>query len=729
MDLAGRFFSEGLAQFDKGDFAGAQRLFERVLQQLPGNLPALSNLAMAQLRQGDFAGGARTAQDILASQPDSIPALELLATCRNGRNDPAGVLACSERLIALRPAAGEYHGLRGNALRQLARFDEAFAAYDRALALQPDLAGAWLGRGNAFYDLHRPAEALAAHDRALAARPGLAQAWLGRGNALSDLRRHDEAFAAYDRALELEPGMAQAWLGRGNALRDLRRHDEALAAYDHALAADPGLAQAWLGRGNVLALTRRNAEAASAYAKVRQLRPDQDFIKGIHLHQKMKCCDWSGLDALVREIEDDIALGRKAAEPFGWQGLARSEESLQRCARIWNRSRYPAAGAPAPWPSRAGKIRIGYLSGEFREQATSHLIVGLLEAHDRARFEVIGFDNGWDDASPVRRRIAAALGPLAAIRQLDDDAAVAEIRARDIDILVNLNGYFGEERTGIFARRAAPIQVNYLGYPGTLGADYMDYIVADETVLPPGNEGFYDEKVARLPHSYQPNDRARPIGPTPSRRDCGLPADAFVFCCFNNNYKMTPATFDSWMRILSRVENSVLWLFRDNETVADNLRREARRRGVDPARLLFADYTDPASHLARQRLAGLFLDTLPYNAHTTASDALWAGLPVLTQSGNTFAGKVAASLLKAAGLAEMITASAAEYEALAIALALDPARLAGIRDTLERNRLVAPLFDTMLYTRHLEAAYAAMIHRHRAGLKPEDITLPAGARA
>ena len=506
-----------------------------------------------------------------------------------------------------------------------------------------------------------------------------------------------------------------------------RRYDAALAAYDKALSFKPDLAEAWLGRGFALGRTKRHQEAAAAYADLLKADPMFPFTKGRLLFQKMRSCDWSELGTLIDEIESDVCSGRLSAEPFGWQGVARSERSLYFCAKMYNKKEFPkfVGGSTRQPLNNHGKIRIGYLSGELREQATSHLIVGVLESHNRSRFEIYGIDNGWDDQSEIRRRISASVNGMIQIRQLSDQLAVAAIQDNQIDILVNLNGYFGEMRMGVFARRCAPVQVNYLGFPGTLGADYMDYIVADQHVIPEAHREFFTEKVVYMPDCYQANDNRKKIGTHDfTRAELGLPEDAFVFCCFNNSYKIVPDVFESWMKLLERIEGSVLWLINDNTAALSNLRREASARGIDIGRLVFAKRMALSDHLARHRSADLFLDTLPYNAHTTASDALWAGLPVLTRIGETFAGRVAASLLHAVGLPELITRTREEYERIAIDLATYPTELALIRAKLAQNRLTTPLFDTQLFTRQLESAYEAMYKRHRAGLPPDHIFVP-----
>ncbi|MET0968466.1 MAG: tetratricopeptide repeat protein [Tardiphaga sp.] len=649
--------------------------------------------AFAAFQQGRLAEAERGFTKFLRKEPRHPAALNILAAA----------------LIAMnRHAEAEPH-LKA-ALRVDARSDATF--YNYGLVLK---------------SLHRPDEALQRFSEALALNPRHAETLNSRGTVYNELRDYAAAISDFDQALALDPRYAAALFNKSKALAESKRHEEALVACDAALALKPDMAEAWFGRGFIFAQMRRPAEAVVAYQRAREFNPGLPMLAGNLLHQKMLVCDWSGTDALIAEIEAGLAAGRPVAEPFGWQGIARTEASLQRCARITNAARYslqPQAGRLTVSPSGA-RICVGYLSGEFREQATSLLLVGVLEQHDKSKFEIVAIDNGYDDGSSTRQRIVAAVDDFMDISALSDPQAAAAIRARGIDILVNLNGYFGEQRTGVFARRTAPVQVNYLGFPGTLGAPYMDYILADCEVLPEVNRRFYDEKVAWLPHCYQANDDRRAIADRVfTRTACGLPARGFVFCCFNNAYKITPEVFAGWMRILAAVDGAVLWLLEDSEAAVANLRQAASAHGIDPCRLIFAGRLPPDEHLARHRCADLFLDTLPYNAHTTASDALWAGLPLLTCQGDTFAGRVASSLLINMGLPELITTSAEGYEHAAIALARHPADLAAIRQKLEGNRDSAPLFATKDLTRAIETAFTVMVDRSRAGLAPAPLTVP-----
>ena len=436
-------------------------------------------------------------------------------------------------------------------------------------------------------------------------------------------------------------------------------------------------------------------------------------------------CDWTNYEKYVDEIFHLVEEDRMGAEPFGFQGIANSEGLLKKCAELYSNHKFPTVGNFSKLSQfKHHKIRIGYLCGEFYNQATSILMTRAWELHDKSKFEIFAFDNGLDDGSEYRQRIKKAFASILDISNISDFEAVKIIQENEIDILVNLNGFFGNQRQGIFSYKPAPIQVNYLGFPGTIGIGYMDYIIADKVVIPEDSKIYYAEKIVYLPNSYQANDNLRKISNKQfSRAQFGLPRDAFVFACFNHTYKITPAMFDSWMRILSLTRDSVLWLLVDNLIARENLIKEAVIRGIESSRLVFADRLPNSEHLGRHNLADLFLDTLPYNAHTTCSDSLWAGLPVLTLMGHTFPGRVSASLLSALGLPELITKTHEEYEALAIELAMNPHNLEEIKFKLANNRLNFPLFDTPLFIKNLEAAYIKMHERYLVGLPPECINI------
>jgi protein O-GlcNAc transferase len=751
------FNNLAFAQYEQGKTNNAAMTAQTVLEIDHENIDAYLILSICQKDQQRYDEVIKTCKKVISIDPTIVEAHCNLGYALNKTKNYDEAIASFDRAIELNPRVADAFLNRGNTLNNLKRYDEALVAFEKALSLQPDMAEASLGRGNTYFELKRYDEALADYEKALALKPDLIWAWIGCGNTYGELQRYDKAFAAYDRALAVKPDFGEAWNGRGNtyfALKsydealaayekalavkpvegwlglgntyfELKRYDEALAAYNGALALNSDFAEAWFGRANLSAELTKHDEAARDYAKALEIDPSFPFAKGRLLHQKMLICDWHGVKSLTEEIERDMASGKRSAEPFGWQGIAASERSLCLCANLFNQSEFPAKSKQVrriTSADNAKKVRVGYLSGEFREQATSHLLVGVLENHDHSQFDIYAFDNGWDDKSKMRQRINASVPNIIDIRRVSDLAAAEVIGDNQIDILVNLNGYFGRHRMGVFAQRAAPIQVNYLGFPGTLGAPYIDYIIADKHVIPEKNQVFYNEKIVYLPNCYQANDQKKKIGPRLfTRGECGLPKASFVFCCFNNSYKITPTTFDCWIRILKRVEGSVLWLFESNVIACRNLKTEAKGRGINPERLVFAKPLPLAEHLARLCLADLCLDTLPYNAHTTASDALWTGLPMVTQIGETFAGRVAASLLNAIELPELVTPSKHAYEALAVELATNPDKLADVKRKLFNRRFSTALFDTRLFTRNIERAYLAMNDRRRRGLPPDHI--------
>jgi predicted O-linked N-acetylglucosamine transferase (SPINDLY family) len=623
----------------------------------------------------------------LTADPRDFSTLNMLGVLKAQTGAAAEGLALLEQALALKPGHGGALVNAGNVLSMLGRFEEAVGAYDRALAVQPD-ADSFLNRGYALQSLNQPAQALASFERALARDPHNVPALYKRGVVLAELGRGDEALTMYNQVLALAPNHAEALNNRGFIW--------------------------WLDK-------KRWAPAIADLERALELAPDLPYGPGALLHLKMYGADWSDFEQRKTEVIAGVRRGARVGRPFMFQAIAEDPADLQANARIYARDLYPQVSSQPHERHPGDKIRIGYLSGEFRDQATAILMAGLYERHDRSRFEIVAVDNGGADESAMATRLKRAFDNWLDIGGLTDDEAAAKIRAAGIDILVNLNGYFGKHRMGVFARRPAPIQVNYLGFPGTLGAPYIDYIIADDIVIPPGEECFYDEKVVRLPDSYQANDdRGRPMAPSPTRAEAGLPAQGFVFCNFNQSYKLTPQSFGCWMRILRQVPGSVLWLLEDVAPFAGNIARHARAQGIDPARILFAPHVPPDRHLARLALADLFLDGRPYNAHTTTSDALWAGVPVLTQRGTAFPGRVAASLLRAAGLPELITESAEAFERQAVALATDATSLAAIKQRLTRS---VPLFDTDLFRRRIESAYDTMWRRWLTGKSAEGFSV------
>lgn len=761
-DLAKQTLRAGLAAHQAGRFEEATRHYEATLREDPAHFDATHLLGVIALQTGQAARGVAAIEEAIALNPNVAAPYNNLGRGYLDLGRPQDALASFDKAVALNPDFAEALSNRGSLLKDLGRIDEALADYERAIALKPDFAEAHNNRANALARLKRPAEALESCERAIAARPDYPEAYFNRGNALRELGRLQdalesfrrsveirpdypeghfhlgnvlrelgrsaEALTAYDRALEIRPGYAEIYNNRGIVLGDLGRQADALASYDRAVTLRPDNADAHNNRGNALRVLKRHREALESYSRALTARPDHEFLFGTWMNTRMKVCDWRAFDFNIGRIREGVLAGERVTPPFPVLALVDDPEIQLGAARIWSAAHRQKTGAPAPAapprPPRGDKIRLGYFSADLHNHATAQLMAELFERHDRSRFEVIAFSYGPDVKDAMRARLVKAFDRFETVRGWSDGQIVQRSRELNIDIALDLKGYTQDSRGGLFEGRAAPVQVNYLGFPGTMGADCIDYLIADETLIPESSRRFYAEKIAYLPDSYQINDRHRRIaGHTPTRAEVGLPADAFVFCCFNNNYKITPAGLDSWARILRRVPGSVLWLFQDNADVVDNLRQEAAARGVDPGRLVFAAFMDLPEHLARHALADLFLDTLPCNAHTTASDALWAGLPVLTRIGESLAGRVAASLLNAIGLPELVTDSVRAYEDLAVSLATDPETLAALRAKLAANRLTTPLFDSEALTRNIEALYVAMHERRHAGLEPDHIRL------
>lgn len=557
--------------------------------------------------------------------------------------------------------------------------------------------------------------------------PDQVNAFNALGIALVNQQRREDALAIFLKAAELDSQSVEAHNNIGNVLTELYRHEEAIPHFRSVIAMDPGLAEAHHNLGLALYKLRRYDEASASFERALGISPRMTYTLGNLIRSEVAICQWRGLEDRIRVLRERLGNRSTVEEPFVAVTVLQSPEEHRVCAEGYMRDKFPGRPAPhwqTPRSRPHGKIRLAYLSADFHQHATAFLIAGLLERHDRSTFDVVGISFGPDDGSATRQRLIQGFDRFVDVSVYDDEHVAQMMREMEIGIAIDLKGYTTDARPWILAHRPAPVQVAYLGFPGTSGAGFIDYLVADRFVVPERDQEWYSEKIVYLPDSYQVNDDRRRIAErTPTRAEVGLPPQGFVFCCFNNNFKIRPQVFDVWMRLLGRLPESVLWLLEDNPWSKHNLKMEAQLRGIDPQRLIFAPRVTPAEHLARHRLADLFLDTLPYNAHTTASDALWSGLPVLTCAGNTFAGRVAGSLLNAIGLRELVTYNHHDYEALAMRLASDARLLHGLRAKLMANRFTQPLFDTNRFRRHLESAYLAMWEISRAGEPPRAIVV------
>ena len=686
-------FREGLALHQQGQLAPAQALYEQALQLIPTHFDAL------------YLSG------VLAAES----------------NNPEGALAMFDKAIDSAPTHVNAHIDRGMILCKLGRHGPALRNFEKALALAPDNAEAYYGLGSAHMQLEQHETALQYFDTALAMAPNYPEAHGDRGAVLQSLGRLDEALQSIERAIALAPTVEMNHYNRGFVLSALKRNDEALTSYDKAIELKPDYATAYNNRGNLNWTLTRYRAAIEDFEKAMGIKPDIPDLFGMRLYMKMTVCDWQEIEAQRKLLVEKIDRGERSASPFAAMAALDTLDMQRKCAQIWLKSKRSAGatlGKLRKFP-RHKRIRVAYVSSEFRESPAAYNMVGLFENHDRSRFETIAISAGPDNPGEMRSRLKRAFETFVDTGKKADTDIATLMREMEVDIAVDTMGPTGDDRTGIFIARAAPIQVNHFGFAS--GASHFEYIVADPIAIPPDHRAYYLEKVARLPYTLFATDRDRRIAErTPTRAEAGLPEDGFVFCSFNNSYKITPDVFDVWMRLLNKLAGSILWLRETNSLMPGNLREEARKRGIDPDRLVFAPIAPKMEdHLARLRLADLFLDCFAFNAQTTASDALWAGVPVLTCLGPTMVSRVAGGLLNAIGMPELIAQTHDEYEALAYSLATDPRRLAQIKTKLAENRLSKPLFDTPLFTRHLENAYTQMVERYQADLPFDDIQVRA----
>lgn len=708
-----------------GRLAEAADIYSQILRADPKHFEALHALGILRYQSGQIDEAERLIGAAIAVEPraDAIynRACVLL---KLGRIEDA--IGCFGEAIAVRPDYVEALTNRGGALMQLRRYAEAKADFDAVLVRAPALPQAWNNAGSASIKLRRFDEALERLDKALALRPDYGEAWMNRGLAFLLQGFLEKALADIDKAIALDPRSAEAWQHRGDAIAyfDPVR---AVADYDRALLLRPDHAETIFRRGNALLAQRRFEDAALGFRRVLEKDPDYEYARGGLLFCLQSCCDWTARDDELTKLRTDLKADRVALAPFTSLSLLRDPADMQSVARRFVAQQYPPQEpVRRNAASKHERIRVAYLSANFNDHAVARLIAGVFEHHDKSRFETFGIGFGIAKGE-IHARIAGAFDNFLDVRTKNDRDVAQLIAEMDVDIAVDLMGFTEHCRLGILAFRPAPIQVNYLGFPGTMGADYIDYIIADPFVLKDDQRRDFTEQVVYLPDCYLPNDASRRMTErAPTRSQAGLPETGFVFCSFNQTYKFTPDLFDVWMRLLRTVDGSVLWLPLCAPAAMQNLKREAEARGVAAQRVLFAPFAATVEdHLARLQLADLFLDTLPYNSHTSTCDALFAGVPLVTCPGATFAGRVAASALLAHGVPELIAGSLADYEALALSIARNPQNVAALRAKIARHRDTHALFDTARFTRNLERAYTGMWQRHQRGEPPRGFSVEA----
>ena len=755
-----QLIQQAFGYIQNGNFDASEQLLKNVIQQKPNDFNANNLLGVIYIEKGMPDECISHLKKALKIEPNNASANYNMANALMLKEQHSQALPFHTKATQFNPNDYWTNTNHGISLFKLNQLEKAKSLFQKAVDLNPEIPGGWLNLANCLKALGQSSEALSNYERALTLDPQYIEAWFNVGVILFELKRHEDALSAYSQAITLKPEYYEAWSNAGTNLEKLNRYNDALTCFDKALSLSTQVPEDLVNKANVLRKLKRFEEALEycnlalektskspeflsnkglllfdlkrydeaipAYQKAFELNPNIPYLLSYLIHTKMLVNDWQQLEHEIDTLIKRVSLKDRVADPLQLLAVSGSPSLQLQGARIWVNDKYPENESLGKINKTShNKIRIGYFSADFRNHPVSFLTAELYEVHDRNRFEIYAFS--LQTALPndeMRKRLAISCDHFIDVENKSDLEIAVLSRELEIDIAIDLGGHTGDAKTGIFSYRSAPIQVNYLGYPGTMGAGYMDYIIADRTLIPETNRNDYSEKIIYLKDCFQVNDRKRYISDKEMyREEHNLPESGFIYCSFSNNFKITPQTFNSWMSILSQTDYSFLWLLSGSGSIQTNLQQEAKKCGIDPARLIFADRLPQSEYLARYQLADLFLDTLPFNAGTTASDALWAGLPVLTLIGQSFAGRMAASLLNAIELPELITYTEAEYEALAIELARNPEKLKVIKEKLANNRLTTPLFNTPLFTRNLELAYAQIYQRYQADLPPDHLVV------
>lgn len=723
---ADKLFAKAIDHHKAGRLRDAEKLYRQIYELQPAHAESWSNLGLALLARGvpaEAADACRRAISINPLYADAYLNLAAALQMSQAFDEAADVY---RQVIPLLPARADLWNNFGTLLTTQGRLAQSVLAFREALALKPDFAEAHFNMARALATLGWTEEAIKTYRHALALDPNHAAAFSNLGTLLAAAGHFAEAATVSLRAAALAPNNAEVLCNLGVVLQRQGKVNEAVAAYEKALAIKPDFAAAL---GNLAAGLQEQFkfdEAAAALKQAIAIKPDFDNAIVELIKIRRHICDWSEYDADHRKLIDFIAQKKEAIFMLLLMSFPSTPEQQLDCAKLaMKRLNESGARLGTEIESKpSGKIRVGYLSTDFRDHPVGRLLPELFARHDRDKIEVIGYALGVEDAGVLRGRIRQACNSFIDLHHMPDAEAARRIQADGIDILVDLTGPTIGSRQEILTLRPAPVQVSFLGWPGSMGADFIDYVIADPFIVPREQHMFYSEKVIHLPDCYQPSDSQRPVpSAILTRAECGLPEEAFVFCSFNNPNKITPEMFDLWMRLLLRVENSVLWLYCKSQQTIANLNLRAKAHGVSADRIIFAPVAQYDAYLGRLRQADLFLDSYPYNAGATCNDALWVGLPVLTCAGETYVSRMAGSLLRAAGLPELVTYSLADYEALAVRLATEPDLLRDLQHRLIRGRANAPLFDMGRFTANLERAYREIQDIRLAGEPPRFIAV------
>ena len=686
------------------------------------------NEALALFKKGQLNEAKNLCSQILKDQPDNLDALHFLGNILFTLGKIDAAVESYERVIKLNPNHAEAYNNLGSAFRKLKKINASLASYEKAIEINPNLAEAHNNKGNIFLlELKKIDAAVESYERVIKLNPNHAQAYNNLGSALHQLNKNDAALESYEKAIKLKQDYADVHYNKGNLLYELGKKNAALESYDLAIKYKPNHSEAYNNRGNILLELNKNDAALESYKKALKIRPDFESLIGTIVHTKLKLCDWSTLDEDLEDIEDKIFKFKKVSNPFFLLSTKDSPKIHRLAAEKWSESYISSSNDVFDFFKKKEthkKIRIGYYSADFYNHAMGQLLVNLFELHDKTKFEIFGFYFGPDVEDKINTRISNSFDQFINVKLKSEKEISKLSRDLKIDIAIDLMGYTQNNRFKIFFERCAPLQVSYLGYPGTTGASCIDYLIADKVLIPQDSQQHYSEKIIYLPNTYQANESVKKISEKIfTKEELGLPKNDFVFCCFNQNYKILPKTFSIWMEILKKVSGSVLWLLDTDLVACKNLKEEAFKRGIDSKRIIFANRLPLSEHLARHKVADLFIDTFPYTAHTTCSDSLRAGLPVLTLQGESFASRVSSSLLEVVGLKELIATTQKEYEDKALEIANDSSLLKKIKKKLEISKNKSPLFNAKIFTRYIEQAYLEIHKKYNENKRPENIEI------
>ena len=721
------YFNIGTIFSENKEFDAAIENYQNCLKVNPNHAEAYDSMGNALKAQGNLTSAIEKFSQAINLKPNFAQAHYNLGVVLLEKGKFLLSIESCEKAVKIKPDYFKAHLTLGNALRQSGELDSAIDSYKQTLKIKPDYADAHFNMGNALKDKGEIDAAIESYKKAIRIKPDYADAYYNMGISLGDQRELDAAIDSYKQALKIKPNHAEAYNNIGIALNYKGELDAAIDSYKQALKITPDYFAAFINLGHAMFAKGELVEAINGYKQALKIRPDDESTYAIKLHLQAHICDWEETES-EREKISTLGTLEEGIIPFPFLAIEDVPERHRLRSEIYAKSihKQNKNSLDLQTSKRSRLLRIGYFSADFNEHPVSFLLASIIESHNRDYFEVYGYSIAQTADDKMRRRLIKGFDFFNDVKDMSDQN-IALLAQRDrLDVAVDLTGYSRNGRPGIFACRAAPIQINYLGYPSTMGADFIDYIITDQNVIPNDAQKYYTEKPIYLPHAYMPTGDTKNISSSLlTRAQMGLPENSFVLCCFNNNYKITSAEFNIWMRLLLKIEGSVLWLRKTNKWSETNFLKEAKKRNVDPSRLIFAGKVSMEEHFARHKLADLFIDTFAFNAHTTAIDALWTGLPVVTKLGKGSAARAAGSLLKAIDMPELITNTEEEYEDLILELAENSERLEAIKRRLAANHLSKPLFDTDLYTKHLEDGYQQACQRYFDRKDPEIIYVSA----